>query len=129
MARLTHSDLEKVLGVARSVSEARSGDDFSRVAVTELAVLVPSDALALNEVDPSTGRISYIAEPESYAAPPELDARLMELADAHPPHALLRNERGRVLSDPPFELTPGALTALYWHFGRPMDASTCPRPR
>ncbi len=31
-----------------------------------------------------------------------------------------------VLSDPPFELTPGALTALYRHFGRPTDASPFP---
>jgi DNA-binding CsgD family transcriptional regulator len=229
MARLTHADLEKVLGVVQNVSEARTRDEFSRVAVTELAGLVPSDALALNEVDPSTGRISYIAEPESYAAPPELDARLVELADEHPlmryytvsgdgsakrisdfwteeeyhassvyqqvyrhmgveyqmalalpaqqpvlvamvavrsakdfserdrdvlnairPHlaqawytakdqdhlrSLLRVATDAavdgganviVLSDPPHELTAGALTALYRHFGRPMDTSPFP---
>ena len=68
MARLTHSDLEAVLRVAQEVSRARTRDEFSRVAVTELAALVRSDVLALNEVDPSAGRISYIAEPESFAA-------------------------------------------------------------
>jgi DNA-binding CsgD family transcriptional regulator len=229
MARLTHVDLEKVLGVVQNVSEARTRDEFSRVAVTELAGLVPSDALALNEVDPSTGRISYIAEPESFAAPPELDARLVALAEEHPlmryyamsgdgsakrisdfwtqsefhassvyqevyrhlgieyqmtlalpaPQPVLVamvaarsvkdfSERDRavlntlrphlaqawynakdqdhlrsllrvatdaavdgganviVLSDPPHELTPGALTALYRHFGRPTDTSPFP---
>src|ERR1700677_2720136 len=58
MARLTHSDLEAVLRVAQEVSRARTRDEFSRVAVTELAELVRSDVLALNEVDPSAGRIS-----------------------------------------------------------------------
>ena len=61
MARLTHSDLEAVLHVVQEVSRARTRDEFSRVAVTELATLVRSDVLALNEVDPSAGRISYIA--------------------------------------------------------------------
>ena len=84
MARLTHSDLEAVLRVAQEVSRARTRDEFSRVAVTELAELVRSDVLALNEVDPSAGRISYIAEPESFAPPRELNATLMELADEHP---------------------------------------------
>lgn len=84
MARLSHSDLEQVLGVVQIVGQARSPDEFSRVAVTQLAKLVPSDALALNEVDPEAGRISYVAEPEDFAAPPELDAALVELADEHP---------------------------------------------
>lgn len=84
MARLTHSDLEAVLRVVQEVSRARTRDEFSRVAVTELAELVRSDALALNEVDPNAGRISYIAEPESFAPPPELSERLMQLADEHP---------------------------------------------
>ena len=83
MARLTHSDLEAVLRVVQEVSRA-DADEFSRVAVTELAELVRSDALALNEVDPNAGRISYIAEPESFAPPPELSERLMQLADEHP---------------------------------------------
>ena len=47
MARLTHSDLEKVLAVVQCVSRARSPDEFSRAAVSELARLVPSDVLAL----------------------------------------------------------------------------------
>ena len=73
MARLTHSDLEAVLRVAQEVNRARTRDEFSRVALRELAELVRSDVLALNEVDPSVGRISYIAEPESFAPPRELE--------------------------------------------------------
>ena len=84
MARLTHSDLEAVSRVVQEVSRARTHDEFSRVAVTELAALVRSDVLALNEVDPSAGRLSYVAEPESFTTPPELDALLVELADEHP---------------------------------------------
>ena len=102
MARLTHSDLEAVLRVAQEVSRARTRDEFSRVAVTELAELVRSDVLALNEVDPSAGRISYIAEPESFAPPPELEPLLMELADEHPLmryHALTGDGSAKRISD------------------------------
>ena len=84
MARLTHSDLEAVLRLVQEVSPARTCDEFSRVAVTELAELVRSDVLTLNEVDPSAGRISYIAEPESFAPPRERNATLLGLANEHP---------------------------------------------
>jgi DNA-binding CsgD family transcriptional regulator len=84
MARLTHSDLESVLRVVQEVTRARTRDEFSRIAVTELAELVRSDALALNEIDPTAGRISLVAEPESFAPSQELLAILVELADEHP---------------------------------------------
>ena len=63
MARLSHSDLEAVLRVVQEVSRARTRDEFSRVAVTELAALIRSDALALNELDPSAGRIATSPNP------------------------------------------------------------------
>jgi DNA-binding CsgD family transcriptional regulator len=84
MVGLSQSDLESVLRVVHQVGEARDPDEFSRVAVKQLAGLVPCDAIALNEVDPEAARLSYVAEPESFATPPELDTLLAEWADEHP---------------------------------------------
>ena len=54
---MTQTDFERVLDVVRLVGEARDPDEFAVVAVKQLAGLVPSDAIALNEVDPEAGRL------------------------------------------------------------------------
>jgi hypothetical protein len=50
--RLSRGDYEGVLNVARAAAEARDQVEFSRVAVKELATLVPADQVVLNEVEP-----------------------------------------------------------------------------
>ena len=45
-----------------------------------MAGLIPADVVTINEVDPEAGRVVYLAEPESFFAPPGLDSLLAELA-------------------------------------------------
>jgi hypothetical protein len=84
MVRLEHMEFEDVLNVVRAVGDARGPAEFSRVVVSQLAKLIPSDAVALNEVDPLTGRTTYVAEPESFVVPPALVHLLVAMADEHP---------------------------------------------
>jgi hypothetical protein len=64
--------------------EARDPGEFSRVVVRELAQLVPSEWVVLDEINLETGRHRTVAEPESFAVPPEIEPVLLELADQHP---------------------------------------------
>jgi DNA-binding CsgD family transcriptional regulator len=84
MARLQNADLARALRVVQTVAEARDPDEFARVVPSRLAELVPSDVIVLNEVDLAEGRTMYVAEPESFVVPPELEQRLIELSDEHP---------------------------------------------
>src|SRR5665213_2709250 len=84
MVRLEHGDFEAVLNVVRAVAATRDPDQFSRIVITQVAGLIPSDVVTINEVDPEAGRTVYLAEPASYPVPAEGDAVLAELADQHP---------------------------------------------
>jgi DNA-binding CsgD family transcriptional regulator len=84
MVRLGHGDFEAVLNVVRAVAATRDPDEFSRVAITQIAGLIPADVVTINEVDPEAGRMVYLAEPASFPAPPGLDSLLAELAHQHP---------------------------------------------
>jgi DNA-binding CsgD family transcriptional regulator len=84
MVRLENGDFEAVLGVVRAVTAARDPDEFSRVAVTRVAHLIPSDVVTINEVDPEAGRTVYLAEPASFPGPPNGGEILAALADQHP---------------------------------------------
>jgi DNA-binding CsgD family transcriptional regulator len=84
MARLQNAEFARLLGVVQTVAEARGPDEFARVVVGQLAELVPADVIALNEVDLVEGRTMYVAEPESFVVPPELEHRLIELSNEHP---------------------------------------------
>jgi hypothetical protein len=72
MVALARADLEKALRVVQMVGASRDPNEFSRVVVSQLAALVPSDVAALNEVA-VTGRTIYVAEPSSFVVPPELE--------------------------------------------------------
>jgi len=84
MVRLGHGEFKEVLAVVRAVSAARDPIEFSRTAIQQVARLVPSDVVTINEVDPESGRTAYMAEPESFPVPAESEARLAALADEHP---------------------------------------------
>src|SRR5665213_1414364 len=84
MVRLEHGDFEAVLNVVRAVAATRDPDEFSRIVITQVGDLIPSDVVSINEVDPEAGRTIYLAEPASYPVPPEGDSVLAELADQHP---------------------------------------------
>jgi DNA-binding CsgD family transcriptional regulator len=78
------SDYEEVLKVVRTAGEARDSAGFSRAVVRELAELVPSDWVVLNEIDLESGQQSIIAEPDTFVVPPEIEPFLVEFADQHP---------------------------------------------
>jgi DNA-binding CsgD family transcriptional regulator len=82
--QLDLSDYEGVLNVVRTAGEARDPDGFSRVVVRELAKLVPSDWVVLNEIDLESGQQRIVAEPGSFVVPPEIEPFLVEFADQHP---------------------------------------------
>jgi DNA-binding CsgD family transcriptional regulator len=84
MVRLGNGDFEAVLNVVRAVAATRDPDEFSRIVITQVGDLIPSDVVSINEVDPEAGRTIYLAEPASYPVPPEGDSVLAELADQHP---------------------------------------------
>jgi DNA-binding CsgD family transcriptional regulator len=82
--QLDLSDYEGVLNVVRTAGEARDPDGFSRVLVRELAKLVPSDWVVLDEIDLESGQQRIVAEPGSFVVPPEIEPFLVEFADQHP---------------------------------------------
>jgi DNA-binding CsgD family transcriptional regulator len=85
---------------------ARSEKDFSE-----------RDRAVLNMLRPHLAQAWYNAKDQDH-----LRSLLRVATDA----ALEGGANVIVLSNPPHELTPGALTALYRHFGRPTDASPFP---
>jgi DNA-binding CsgD family transcriptional regulator len=84
MVRLGSSDFEGVLNAVRVVGAARDPDEFSRAVIKQVAGLIPSDVVTINEVDPEAGRTVYMAEPESFPIPLEGEGQLAALADQHP---------------------------------------------
>src|ERR1035441_6375616 len=82
--QLSLSAYEAVLNVVRKAGEARDPDGFSRVVVRELAKLVPSEWVVLNEIDLEGGQQRMVAEPGSFVVPPEIEPFLVEFADQHP---------------------------------------------
>jgi DNA-binding NarL/FixJ family response regulator len=84
MTRLGSGDLASILEAVREVGNARDPDAFTRSVVQQVARLVPSDFVAVNEVDPDLGRVVYMTEPSSFTVAPEFEALLIELADQHP---------------------------------------------
>jgi DNA-binding CsgD family transcriptional regulator len=84
MVRLEHADFEAVLSLVRAVAGTRDPDEFSRVAIAQVAALIPSDVVTMNEVDPEAGRTAFMAEPASFPIPPQGDTVLAELAEQHP---------------------------------------------
>src|SRR5664280_2713385 len=82
--QLVLSDYEGVLNVVRKAGEARDPVRFSRVVVSELAKLVPSEWVVLDEIDLQIGQHRMVAEPESFIVPPEIEPFLVEFADQHP---------------------------------------------
>jgi len=81
---LSHGDLVRVLSVIEAVGEARDPDEFSRVALEQVARVIPSDAVSINEVEPSAGRFVYLMYPPTYTIPPEVEQEWLPLADQHP---------------------------------------------
>src|ERR1700722_1786060 len=84
MVRLGNGDFGAVQDVVRAVEAARDPDEFSQVVIVRIAEMIPSDVVSINEVDPEAGRITYLAEPASFASPPDTDAVLGALANQHP---------------------------------------------
>jgi DNA-binding CsgD family transcriptional regulator len=84
MVRLGNADFEAVLNVVRAVTAARDPDEFSRLVIKQVANLIPSDAVSINEVDPEAGRATYLVEPESFSVLPDGEEILGALADQHP---------------------------------------------
>jgi DNA-binding CsgD family transcriptional regulator len=84
MVRLGNADFEGVLNVVRAVTAAHDSDEFSRLVIKQVADLIPSDVVSINEVDPEAGRAVYLAEPESFAILPDGDEILGALANQHP---------------------------------------------
>jgi DNA-binding CsgD family transcriptional regulator len=84
MVRLGNADFEAVLNVVRAVTAARDPDEFSRLVIKQVADLIPSDVVSINEVDPEAGRAVYLAEPESFFVLPNGEGILGALADQHP---------------------------------------------
>jgi hypothetical protein len=82
--QLGPSDYERVLSVIRAAGEAHDPGAFSRVVVRELANLVPSQWVVLNEIDLESGQQQIVAEPESFVVPPAIEPLLVSLADQHP---------------------------------------------
>jgi DNA-binding CsgD family transcriptional regulator len=83
-AGLSPDDLEQMLSVVEAVGAARDPDEFSRVAIEQVSLVVPCDVVTLNEVEPASGRIVYLAHPASYTIPPEVEREWLPLADRHP---------------------------------------------
>jgi DNA-binding CsgD family transcriptional regulator len=82
--QLGPSDYEGVLNVVRTAGEAGDSEEFSRAVVRELAKLVPSEWVVLNEIDLESGRQHMVAEPESFVVPPSIEPFLVTFADQHP---------------------------------------------
>jgi DNA-binding CsgD family transcriptional regulator len=72
------------LSAVRIVGEVQDRDAFARVAIDQVAGLVPSDVVTFNEVDPEAGRLVFLAEPATFPVPPETSEHLAALADYHP---------------------------------------------
>ena len=81
MTRLRSGDLQSILEAVREVGRAPDPDAFTRSVVQQVARLVLSDFVAVNEVDPDLGRVVYMTEPSSFTVAPEFEALLIELAD------------------------------------------------
>jgi len=84
MVALTASDFQQVLAAVQSVSVAQDPGEFSRLAIEQVANLVPSDVVTFNEIDPVNGRLEYLSEPSTFPLPPGVDQHLIALADQHP---------------------------------------------
>jgi DNA-binding CsgD family transcriptional regulator len=84
MVELTASDLEGVLLAAQSVSTAQDPSVFSRLAIEQVARLLPSEVVTFNEIDPATGQLNFLSIPSSYPFPPGAEQQLIALADQHP---------------------------------------------
>ncbi len=121
-ARLEARDYEAVLEVVRVVSSARDPIELSQLLVEQVARLLPSDVVTMNQVDPVAGRVIYAVEPRSFVIPPGAGEHLARHADDHP---LIRysTESGdgsaRRISD---FMTQAEFheTSLYEHVYRPM---------
>jgi DNA-binding CsgD family transcriptional regulator len=66
------------------VAAARDPDEFARAAVSQLAEVIPSDVITMNEVDPSAGRTVFTMDPETFPLPAGSERLLADLADQHP---------------------------------------------
>ena len=84
MVRLSEKDLLTVLGVAQEIAGVGTRDEFGAVSLRELSSLVRSDVTTLNEVDPASGRLVYLAEPESFVVPEGLAELFAGLTHQHP---------------------------------------------
>ncbi|WP_375386770.1 LuxR C-terminal-related transcriptional regulator [uncultured Microbacterium sp.] len=72
------------LDVIRAVADAESPEQFAEAALSEIAVLVPSDVISLNEVEPGADRFVFTVHPREFAVPPGSAAVLAEHSTRHP---------------------------------------------
>ena len=84
MGRAQPIDHGQVLEAVRAVSAAPNLDAVGRVALEQIAVLVPSTVITLNEVDPAGRRATWLCEPESFVIPPLSAEEWPLVAAEHP---------------------------------------------
>jgi hypothetical protein len=53
MVRLGNDDLKGILEMVRVLAASRDPDEFSRAVIRQISHLIPSDVVAINEVDPT----------------------------------------------------------------------------
>jgi DNA-binding CsgD family transcriptional regulator len=81
---LSDSDYDRMLSVVQVVGEVTNPEAFGPVVVEQVGTVVATDVTSLNEVDPVAGRFRFVSRPESFVAPPGVEAALTELAGEHP---------------------------------------------
>lgn len=83
-AALREADYLAILASIEALAEITTPDEFAPVITRELGGLVGSDMTSLNEVDPPTGSVRFVLEPETVELPPDSAELLGAFAHEHP---------------------------------------------
>jgi DNA-binding CsgD family transcriptional regulator len=83
-AALGEADYLAILASIEALSEITTPDEFAPMVTRELGGLVGSDMTSLNEVDPPTGTVRFVLEPETVELPPDSAELLGAFAHEHP---------------------------------------------
>jgi DNA-binding CsgD family transcriptional regulator len=84
MPRLDERSYLQVLDVIHSVREVTDPDGFGPAALSEIARVVSSEVSSFNEVDPVSGRFTFMVEPTTFPIPPGSAEVLSRYAGEHP---------------------------------------------
>ncbi len=84
MSRLDERSYLQVLEVIRNLREVSDPDSFGPAVLSEIALVVPSEVSSFNEVDPVTGRFTFMVEPTTFPIPPGSAEVLSRYAGQHP---------------------------------------------